>query len=64
MVKELFPKEVTGILYRGNRTLVQISLEARLLPEPDMLARTASIMADMNVRILSLTFTSKSNRGT
>ena len=61
MVKFL-PKEVTGMLYRRNRVLAQISIEAKLLPEPGILARTASIMAEMNVRILSLTFTSRGNR--
>jgi len=62
MIKELFPKEVTGILYRRGRTLAQVSLEARPLLEPGVLARIVSIMADMNIRILSLTFTSRGNK--
>ncbi|RLE74949.1 MAG: hypothetical protein DRJ56_06505 [Thermoprotei archaeon] len=62
MVGALFPKEVTGILYRRGRALAQVSIEARLLPEPGILARTASIMAEMNIRILSLTFTSRGDR--
>jgi len=57
-----FPKEVTGILAQSNRKLACITLEAKLLPKPGILARIASIVADMNMRILSLSFTSRNDR--
>ena len=57
-----FPKEVTGILAQPNRELAYIILEAKLLPKPGILARIASIVAKMNMRILSLSFTSRNDR--
>ncbi len=56
-----FPKEVTGVLPPG-RILAQVSVEAQIMPEPGVLARTASIIADMNIRILSLSFTSRGDK--
>ncbi len=61
-MREYFSKEVTGIFCKPGRSLAQVSIEARLMPEPGILAKIASIMAEMNVRILSLSLTSRRDR--
>ena len=57
-----FPKEPTSVLYRRGASLAQITVEARLMPAPGILVKTASIITELGMRILSLTFTARGGR--
>ncbi len=55
----LLPKEVLCVYHAPDRKLIELGIVAKITPVPGILATIARTLAERNVRILSLNFTSR-----
>jgi len=62
MTEEKIPKDLTCFIYRPERKLVQITIVARIRPEPGIVTEISTIISQLNTRILSLTLTSREDK--
>lgn len=53
------PKEVVCTYHAPGRRVLELAIVARIMPVPGVLATITRVLADYNVRILSLNFTSR-----
>jgi len=59
----MLPKDlVCYLLPVENQDIVEIAIRARIMPEPGVLARISNVLAEHNVRILALNFSSEEDK--